>query len=263
MFLLSLDICLIGYAVFNVASYVFAGASREDAIVVALAQRLQHSSVDRLKAAAPQDLILGAAQVFDAGNASVDFAAEVQNQNAAWYATVKYNFQLGGPEKTTETKITFILPGEHKYLLALGVKNAELLSDATLNVIDVSWRRVNPHDITDPQEFIASHATFETTGAAFTPQGVITASTVEAIPGNQIVFDILNRTVFNFYEVPVQVLLMRGGSVQAIEYTTIKNFHTGEKRRVDLRNFVQGLTIDEVQVIPVVDVFDTTVYVSQ
>ncbi len=262
MALIAIDAILIVYAVFQFGSYLFAGSPREDALVIALAKRLQISSVNRLQATAPTPLVLGSAQTFDGGNGTVDFAAEVQNTNANWYATVHFNFTLDG-DKTTDTQTTFVIPGEHKYLLALGQKNTSVLTSTSLQVVDISWTRIDPHVVADIPNFIKSHATFDITGATFTPQGVISAGAVDTNPGNQITFSISNRTAFNFYEVPLQILLMRGGNVIGFEYITVKDFKTFETRQIDLRNYVTGMTVDDIQIIPTVDVFDNNVYVSQ
>jgi hypothetical protein len=259
------DILLIAYALSGFISYVWTGQPQEVASIASLAQRLNTSSVTRQKneAAIPLDFSGGQVMIFDAGDEKYDFAVPVQNQNRDWYALVTYQFDVTGVGPTP-SKTTFVLPGEKKYLTALGVPYpGQTISDASLKIVNIMWSRIDSHAISDVPTFLQDHASFEVVSSTFIGAGSITKDGIAPDTGNRITFAVTNHSAYNFWSVPVQVILMRSGGVQGIEETQIDNFRTGETRAMDIRNYVKDQLVDEVDVIPSVDVFDTGVYMPQ
>ncbi len=253
--LLVTDILLAVYAVTGFVSYIFVGQSREQASVAELARRVNVSSVEKIKARGAQPLQFGTTQIFDAGNSTFDFVTPVQNTNPEWYALVTYNFDVTDASSTA-TRTVYILPNEEKFLTILGEKRGEAsISDATLHIIGTQWTRINPHDIPDATAFMKQHSVFVVQNAAFTPSTDTT--------GNAITFDISNYAPYNFWAVPVQIQLRGNGQVQGIEETVISKFRQGEQRSITIRNFEKNMVVDEVRVVPSVDIFDPTVYMAQ
>ena len=257
--LLVTDILLTVYAVGGFLSYLFVGQSREQASVVELARRVNSSSVEKLKVFAAQPMQYGTTQVFDTANGKFDFVVSVQNVNPEWYARVTYAFDVvDGPQ--TQTHTAYILPGEEKFLTALGEKRTEAsVTDATLHIVDEQWTRISPHEIQNPTEYLKSRHTFE----IFDPQFKIAAGAAGENTGNLISFDIANNSPFNYWAVPLQVVLLNAGQVQGVEEVVEREFRTGVRRTVTIHNFVKDMVVDEVRVIPSVDIFDPGVYMKQ
>lgn len=259
------DFLLIAYALSGFIQYFATGQLRDEAMIAELAGRLQAPTVNRIKsqAATPLDYGDGRVYVFDAGTDHYDFAAEVQNSNKDWYALVTYQFDVAGAEPT-ETRTAFLLPGEKKYLTVLGEKRPDqAITDATLKVTNTMWSRIDDHQIPDTQQFITDHESFDIRDPTFISAGSITSTDTGDNTGNRITFTITNKSAYNFWAVPVQIALMRGGALEGIEETQIKELKTGEKRSIDLRNYVKNQLADDVVVIPSVDVFDKSVYMMQ
>lgn len=259
------DVMLIGYALSGFISYLATGQPREEAAVIEIAKRLGASNAEKQKTSAAIPLAFGDGRVyvFDAGDDRYDFAVEVQNSNKEWYVMLTYQYEISGQEPTA-TRTMFILPGEKKYLTLLGEKRpGQTVNEANLKITNELWSRISPHDVADVPKFIAEHATFEIGNPTFTEAGAITDAGVSEETGNRIAFSITNKTAFNFWSLPVQIVLMRGGSVEGIEETQVRELKTDETRVVDLRNYVKNQLVDEVQVIPSVDIFDASVYMQQ
>jgi len=263
-FLMVADIFLFVYALSGFVEYLISGRPREEAMIMDLANRLNTSSVDRLKnqAALPLDFGDGRVYVFDAGNEKYDFAAEAMNPNKEWYALVTYQFDIPGATSTA-ARTTYLLPGEKKFLAILGERrDGELITEGSLKITNTMWSRIDKHQVADAPTFMSEHATFDVINPLFSQAGTFTDGGAENT-GNRISFSITNTSAYNFWAVPVQIALMRGGALEGIEETQINEFKTGETRNVDLRNYVKNQLVDDVVVVPSVDVFDAGVYMQQ
>lgn len=263
--LLVADVLLIGYALTGFVEYLVVGQPREEALVLELANRLQVSSVKRLEshAATPLDFGGGRVYIFDAGNETYDFAVEVQNVNKDWYVMVTYEFDVAGAS-STPTRTAYILPGEKKFLTILGDKReGESVTEASLVITNTMWSRIDQHQIADVERFVIEHASFTVTEPIFEQAGSFVNEEGVMNSGNKITFSVTNNSAYNFWSVPTQIALMRGGSLEGIEETQIKALKTGETRTIDVRNYIKNQLVDEVIVLPSIDVFDPSVYMEQ
>lgn len=261
-FLLIIDVLLAGYGIFGFGSYLFFGRSAETGVLADLARRVNSSTISNIQARAAQPLQYGGVRIFDNGNSRFDFVAELQNPNPGWYALVTFNFDIEG-STSTASHTAFVLPGEHKYLTALGEQRDEAsISDASLHIVNEMWSRIDTHEIEDVPQFVQSHLAFSVDNPEFVPPTPMDITSGENM-SNEITFDITNNSAFNYWSVPVQVVLMRGGQVEGIQEIKIDKFRTAQARSMSIRDFTQGLVVDEVRVLPSVDIFDPSVYMSQ
>ena len=264
-FLMVADIFLFVYAASGFVEYLISGRPREEAMIIDLANRLNTSSVERLKnqAALPIDFGDGRVYVFDAGNDKYDFAVEAMNPNKDWYAMVTYQFDIPGATSTA-ARTTYLLPGEKKFLTILGERrDGELITEGAFKVVNMMWSRIDKHQVADTQLFMSEHASFEIINPVFSQSGTFVVDGGAENTGNRIVLSITNTSPYNFWAAPIQIVLMRAGNLEGIEETQIREFRTGETRSIDLRNYVKNQLVDEIVVTPSIDVFDQGVYMEQ
>lgn len=256
--LVALDAALVAYALLGFGFYLLGGQTADDLALRSILARLQKSTVRQNINFAAQPLVIGDAIVFPGSGERYDFVSEVENPNETWYALVTYQFTVVD-SAPTPTRTLFVLPKEKKYLTQLGVKRpGEAINGAVLNIVNIAWRRINPHDYPNPQQFLQARNKFTITDAAFAP-----GSNSGDITGGQIKFTITNDSAYNYWQVPIQIALVQSGSLVGVEETNIAELRTGEARAAELRTYTQGLIADEVNVIPSVDVFDGSVYLNQ
>src|SRR3989338_1111631 len=171
--LLVIDVMLIGYALSGFVTYLVTGQPREEAAVLAIAQRLNISHVEKQKSSAALPLAFGDGRIyiFDAGDDRYDFAVEVQNPNKEWYVLLSYQYEIPYAEPTP-TKTMYVLPGEKKFLTILGEKReGQTVNEAQLKITNEMWSRIDPHQVADVPAFIASHAAFELINPIYTVAG--------------------------------------------------------------------------------------------
>ena len=198
----------------------------------------QNSYLDGLETRAPKPLSFSPINILLGDDNRRDFFVEAANPNPNWLAV--FNYKFTAPDSGGESKWGFILPGEKKYLMGLGLENAE----SGLEIADLRWRRINDFERTKNERL-----RFNITSEEF--QGGVA-------PGdpNSVSFNITNDSAYNYWEVGIQVFLWSGGQLAGVNYITINQLKTGETRKVEL-NWANRLPrIDSIQVIPDINILD-------
>jgi len=149
-----------------------------------------------------------------------DFVAQIQNPNLNWTAfSFKYRFTWAGGE--TDFSDSFILPGEKKYLIAFGQKIQGTIDSFDLEIKDVKWKRLKRDEIS--LLGILSQIKAEN---AFLEE--------EPVPGlSKLSFTISNESIYNFWEVPLNIILYQGKTVVGADKLQIKRIRSQEKRSVE------------------------------
>lgn len=262
---LTFDVLLIIYALSGFVSYLITGQRRDAAAVVSIGERLITSSQERItnNAPTPLDYSGGRTYVFDAGDGRYDFATEVTNPNKEWYVMLTYQYEILDGEPTA-LRTTFLLPGDRKFLAVLGDdREGTIINDASLKIVNEMWSRIDPHDYPTIGEFLESRRAFNISNPTYVAEASVTETGISEDTGNKILFTITNQSAYNYWRVPLQIALYRGGELEGIEETELAEFRTEQTRDVEIRNFVKNQFVDQVEVIPLLDVFDEGVYMQQ
>jgi len=82
----------------------------------------------------------------------------------------------------------------------------------------------------------------------------------EDVKGYQIAFDITNATAYSYWSVPLWILLYHNSTQVGIEQAVLEPFLAGETKKVDVRSLLTNRSINKVEVIPRLNVFDEGVY---
>lgn len=267
----------IGLGIYTIGEYLFRGQAQEHEETL----RLFASTVPFSKyheSLAPTDPQFGVADVLPATGDLYDFVVRAVNPNADWYATLIYTFQYNDTE-TAEATVT-LLPNQEQVVVALGVRSAARPNGAFLSVKRVEWNHISPKIAKDPVAYVAERTAFSVTNVQYTP-GVVgttvqdqlasptilaTTSTVGAsgaIRSNRVVFTIYNATPYQYWTVPVYVLFTQNGALRSIERTEVRSFKSDETRTVEVRSLKDNLGATAVEILPIVNVFDDSVYMPQ
>ncbi len=202
-----------------------------------------------IKAELPVALVTTPVQIYDAEKGTVDVATEITNPNKKHSAS--WTGQFVGANTTTTKKMEFILPGETKTVVDLGLDSPTRMQGARYIVDGLSWHKVDAHAIPD----YAFEVTSSTFASALSPDGKSTVSHVSFIA--------TNHSAYNYWTVKFIVKLYRGDAVAAINSVELQQFTTGETRPVDLV-WVQDLAaISKVEVVPQVNILDPQSFMPQ
>jgi hypothetical protein len=227
---------------------------------------------------APTDPQFGGVDTLSATGDLYDFVVRAVNPNTDWLAIVTFAFEYNDTETKTET--VTLLPGKEQILAVLGEKIALRPSGAFLAVKKIEWSHISPHKAKDPVAFVSQRTQFLVTDVLYTA-GTL-AATVEdqlaspiiiasssspgapaTIRSNRVTFSMRNAMPYNYWSVPVFVLFMQNGSLRSLERTEVRALKSEETRAVEVRSLKDNLGATDVEIIPIVNVFDDSVYMPQ
>ena len=204
----------------------------------------------------PKDLIYGRIGIYETiRQRTYDFVTEVKNPNDKWLATVQYKFVYSGGETPTTTAI--ILPGVTQPLVYLGQEKVSSPSQTKLQVVDIDWKKIDPHKIFDTATFIASRQAF--TYGNFVYQQ---SSAAKGIPNNSITFDIRNDSSYSYWEADYYVEFYDSNGPVGMTFLRLDKFYTGETRSIDIRSYIEGLYVENIKIYPITNVFDEGIYIK-
>jgi hypothetical protein len=235
--LLILISCLFwGYSIFGLAIWALDYSRLDHQTKV-----LMFSSAEVLpavEALRPKSLNLSGVESFSGNEGRFDLMAYVENPNSDWLAIFNYAF-IGNNASTTYFS-SFALPGQQKFLLDLGKEN----SDGQLELDNVKWIR-----ITDFSNLKINRERFAVNDIEFLPAE-------KSGDPSRVKFIIENESSYGFWDAGIVVLLHSGSNIVGVNFLTIPQFKTGDKRPVEM-NWIRSLpAIDEVEVIPEVNYID-------
>lgn len=254
VFLLFVDLVLVGYAGFGFADWFFGSGEVERRQIAQMSRPAINYDFFRQKFA-PIDFEVEDAIVLNAGDKTYDFIARATNPNSRWWLTFDYRFESAAGE--TITQRAWLLPGDTKWLDALGVKSDVRPGTAKIVIENPVWHRVNMH-MTRPDyvTWAQQRLNFQIAEVAFAPP-----SPQDTLAINRARFTITNDTGFGYFKTGFFVTLLSGSRVVGVNKVVISDLRPGERRPVEVSWFFDLPGVSKVDVRPIVNIFDEKNYI--
>lgn len=235
-------------------AYVISYAKEHRAVVemVAIGQADLHSYT---VATAARPLSTDDVTVISLGGGKYDFYTTLVNPNTDWWAEFTYEFN-GGVEDEANIRQGFILPSEEKPIVALGVEIGSVPRNVNLDIIDISWHRVDRHLVGNYEDWLRDHFNFEIQNVSWTTETPL--ETTDTI--GRVSFSVINDTAFSYYDPVFYSLLMRGNRIVGINRTTLSSLDSFDEQQVDINWFGTLPSVSRVEIVPEVNIFDLDVY---
>lgn len=169
-----------------------------------------------------------------------DVLLRFSNPNSNWYADISY--EAAGQSGTVR-----ILNGQERLVVVPGAATS-LGGLPDINIVDTSWRRIkNVSDFANrTPNFVVGNVTYN---AAADDPGRVT-------------FNLVNDSIFNFWEASATVALLQGSRAIAARQVQLRELLSGEERAV-IVNFFGGVgSVTDVLVVPFVDVADPSIFMD-
>lgn len=254
--LIAASVIFYGYSIYNYIDYLYFGGKAERLAVEQMATVSVIDEEQRIKNAAKK-LEESAPQVF-LNNDKYDFLAKVKNSNTNFFADFSYCFTDGTTELACGS--TFILPDETKYITVFATELKYKPSGVKIVIKNVSWRRLDLHKYPDWKNFALGHLNFAVENASFKTSDVSGLS--EKIGLDILEFDITNKTAYNYWEVPVNIILSASGNPVAINHYILNEFGSGSKKSVRLSWPDSVPKPDQISVIPNLNIADDSIFMK-
>lgn len=242
------------YGIFGLVYYAVFGLSQDNKMGYDIVQGTANYEVLRPKYQVSELRIL-TANVYEASSGRYDFVANIVNDNIRWAAIISYKFTYANGE--TEVEEAIILPQSERPVIVPGHKIESYPGSVSFVIESVSWRNIDTHIIPDVAAYMAERYAFTTTDMEFTSQSVL-----DNIPSNIVKFTLVNNSAYSYWDVPVVVELLQNGTRVGIAQTKVEKLKAGEKRPLDLRTLTPNISVTDIKVYPLVNIFDDRVFMA-
>lgn len=246
-FFLVLLICLglIGYGVYGL-SYHFATLDEFNKIQAGITRNRINFKVYRLKNQ-PSSLIIDSVAALKSRANQYDLLAKVTNPNRRWFIK-KVNYQFVSNGYASPVFVDFILPSQEKYLVAFNQSISSPPDSLILKIFEPEYQRVK----TSPEAVLAD---FLVENVDFVPSG----SNAISLP--RIKFKITNQSIFNFWELPVKIILSGRSHPVGVNQTIVSQFLSDETRAVEFAWLDEiKYNVSKIIVSPDINLFDQSNY---
>jgi len=242
----------IGYSLWGWGAYLIFGWSQDRRMILQQSRELvNYRALQPLYGA--QELEVDSVQIFRSGAQKFDAVAEVKNSNERWSARLRYHFVFGS--EATPVAETVLLPQTTRPVAVFGYKSASYPQGAQFIIDEIIWRRINPHTLSDVAGYQSERLQFAAETFVFRPPE---AASGVAVP--RVTFDLVNQSAYSYWRPAFYVDLLNGFQRAGVLFLSVEQFRAGTKRSIDLRYFGDQLTVTEIRVHPVVDIYNDTVY---
>ena len=213
-------------------------------------------SPEALQAIAARDIAFTEAEIFSSGVGRYDLLAQVLNSNEKWWAEFEYRFVGEGTEGGW--KNGFVLPGDKKYIVDLGVERAFRPRNVRLETRNLKYHRIDTHAIPDYAKWRDEHFNMTIADKNFNPNAIHNNKSIGALS-----FRAVNNSAYGYWSVGFYAMLYRGDQLVSINYLSVNNLLSGESRDLQIQ-FYEGLpSISKYEVVPEFNIFDESGYISQ
>lgn len=245
------------YTIYGFAYYIARGMSEDEILAKQLVQT-SSAGHDYVLQVSAKELAIGPVEVLRSADKKYDLYVQLKNDNQKWWAEFDYYFVAAG--RQTQKTSGYILPLEAKYLLALAQDFANLPSPTQLIIENIRWRRIDQHQIPDWNSYYKSHLDIESADIKFTPASVSLLS--EKLNLNQLSFNVINHTAYNYWEVGFTILFYGGGGLINLDHYSLDDFMSGQKRFVEISWSGNVGRVDKVEIIPEINIMKDNIYIK-
>lgn len=161
----------------------------------------------------------------DRGNGIYDLYAVIENSHTEWRADVDVIFTVGGSDQLPVR--TFVFPGDKKYVVLYGVASSPS-QGSEARIENTAWTRLTPSESNKVNERRGIRISGLNYESGRTASG-------EILPGSRVRFVLENTSVYDFFDFPLQIVLLHGSSPVAATTIPVFSLRRNQKLPLDAR----------------------------
>lgn len=248
--LILINLGLIGFNVWQWSAFL-AGYQKFQAVERSLVSSMNYAIINTHFAGQPVQVVR--TDVLSGREGSYDVVSELVNPNERFLVRFDYYFVVNG--KKTSVQKTFLLPGESRFAPLLGVK--EVINGTPAIVLEnIAYERISNRVVSDISVWQKYRLNFTVSDFVFVKSVAQDSGSVDAVQ-----FTLVNNSPYNYVAPDFYVALLQYGQLVGVLPLHVERFNSLEVKHVDLRSFVPNLSVSDIAVYPVINIYDDTVYV--
>jgi len=195
----------------------------------------------------PADLLISQPKVIANNNGS-DFIVHLKNSNDKQSANFDYCFTAGGNQACGTG---FILPNEEKNLLLINSTVKAATGVADFKLTSITWQKLKAGEIPDWNAFRDQRFNFSITEPKFSSyDGNV----------NYLEFNITNNSSYNYFEVPLNMVVLSGNEALAVNRFIIEGLNSQETKSIRL-SWPEAVNLGgTIKVTPELNLLDSSIY---
>ena len=250
VFLVALSAVLYSVFFYNLYDYIRYTPEERQAL-----QELSEVNVNLNPGRLAIDLEDGKPQFFFHNN-KYDFVVKVTNPNNNFFSYINYCFSDGDKELFCSNATLF--PGEDKYLVDLAIDLENRPNDLKFNITKKNWERVSVRTYPDWEKYYSERMNFSISDIKFE---IIKPADLNLKSTNNLSFKIFNNSPYNFWEVPLDIVMFYRGNIVGVNKYSISEFMSLESKSVDLSWSNSLSQVDDTKIIPNLNILQEENYI--
>jgi hypothetical protein len=190
-------------------------------------------------------------------NGKYDFVGKIQNPNEGFIAFVSYCFLSGGVEIACGSSSVF--PEEEKYVIILAVEPDIRINNLSFVINNVNWQRVDIRKYGVWDDYYNERYNFLITNIKFESNQSFQS---DFSSNNSLIFNIKNNTPYNYWEVPLSIVLFNQNSIIGVNKYTVYELMSLEDRKINLSWTNSINSVSRVEIIPEINVLSENNYIK-
>lgn len=217
-------------------------ANIEEELVLAINNPIYDGLRNQLR---PSPLRITSNQILKNNKNNFDFVSYLTNPNDLWYAEFDYHFESGSYKG--DIMKGFILPKQNRPFWDLDVKYASSLSTGKIIIGEMEWKRATNYDL-----LRRNYLNF-----SFDEIILKKASDLDEEAGiSRLSFIANNNSIYNVWKLGLAIIFKRYDDTVAFYYYELEDFLGEEERLVDLTLFEDLKSITNVDVLPIINIYN-------
>ena len=243
------------FFLFVFGEYLITGMKKDQLIVGNL---LAKNLVDHefFVGRAAHNLIVDNVDIIPLDGNKYDLFTQVKNVNLKQWVELTYIFELDG--EVIKKERSFVLPNSTSYLVALNKELPGRPDNVDFKIEDIEWRRLDPHEIPNWEEYKQDHLNIPFKDVEFTPSQSTILS--EKLDINNLKFTAYNDTPYNYKKIDLLILLFSRNNVVGVNKFVVDNLASNRDREVEITWPGKFGRIGEVVIVPQINIISDDIY---
>lgn len=245
------------YTIYGFAYYFARGMNEDEILIQELIQvnTIGHDYILKLSA---RDLVYFPVNILKASKDKYDLLVVLKNPNLKHMSVFEYCFL--DKNETIDCAENFIFPGETKNLLSLAQEFTYKPTNIKFILKNIRWKRINLHKFPDWEKFKNDHLNISIVDIKFKPAK--SSGLSEKLNLNSLEFTATNNTAYNYWEVPLIILLHNNNLVVGVNKYTLSEFMSGEKREIQMSWLGNISRVNNIKIIPEINIMLDDIYIK-
>ncbi len=244
------------WTLYNFIYYYAIGIKEDEQMIREVVQGgiIDHSYLESLS---PQKLLISNPEILRGNTGAFDVFVQIQNPNPKHSATFEYCFVAR--DEIVECGENFILPNDSKYIMALSKEISTNAQNTDFRIKNLSWKRIDVHKYPNWENYSKERLAFNISNIKFTPAP--SSGLSENISLNILEFTVKNNTAYNYWAVPLDIVLYSSAGIIGVNQYTVTEFMSKESRDITLSWPGNLGRATDIQISPELDILQDDIYI--